>query len=391
MSDVTGGKYVNVFVFLGHDFGVNRWQRRQPFGLTPGLNDRLAYGYYRAAGDGWSIEYSHDKDEGRLGRVRRLALRKLFGFDFVHVWRNRRRLLTADIVWTHTELEHLGVLTLLRIYGRRHRPKLIANCVWLFDRWSRLSRLRQLLYCELLKRANLVTTFSPENLKLARQLLPSVQCECVLFGAMQQKMGLPRKSAIHQPVRIASLGSDMHRDWKTLLEAFGNIQRYEVRIASSKINPKLISGLNNVTISTARTADDVRALYEWADLVVVPLKPNLHASGITVVLEAAVSAIPLICTDTGGLRAYFSDAEVAYVPPSAPIEMRAAVEALCQDADRRFSMIIKAQERIISAELTTEGFAMRNRRLSEQLLASEPRACLDRDSDDRRGYGTSEI
>ena len=370
MSNVVGEKAVHVFVLLGHGFGANTWQRKYRLGLIPGLNGYLAYGYYLAAGGGWSIEYSYDSDEGRFGRIRRLALRKLLGCDLIHVWRNRRRLLAADIVWTHTELEHLGVLMLYRILARRECPKLIANCIWLFDQWPRMSRIRRSLYRELLKRANLVTTLSPENLKVARQLLPSAQCECVLFGVVAQKMELPGKKTMHQTVRIASLGSDMHRDWETLLEAFGNVPRYEVRIASSKINRKLIAGLNNVQVILARTADDVRSLYEWADLVAVPLKPNLHASGITVVFEATVSAVPSICTDTGGLRAYFSDAEVAYVPPCAPIAMRATAEELSKDDERRFGMIFKAQHRIISADLTEQGFAMRNRRLTEELLGS---------------------
>jgi glycosyltransferase involved in cell wall biosynthesis len=374
MSDVDGEKAVNVFVLLGHDFGCNTWQRKHALGLIPGLNDHLAYGYYRAAGGRWSIEYSQDSDEGRFGKVGRLALRKLLGFDLIHVWQNRRRLLAADIVWTHTELEHLGVLALFGLLRQRHRPKLIANCVWLFDRWARLSRIRRSLYQQLLKRADIVTTLSPENLEVARQLLPSVRCECVLFGAVVQKMASPRKSAVQQRVRIASLGSDMHRDWETLLAAFGNIPRYEVRIASSKINPKLLAGLNNVQVTPVQTADDVSSLYEWADLAAVALKPNLHASGITVVFEATVSAVPLICTDTGGLRAYFSDAEVAYVPPGAPLTMRAAAEELSKDDERRFSMIVKAQNRLISAELTAQGFAMRNRRLSEELLCNSATA-----------------
>jgi glycosyltransferase involved in cell wall biosynthesis len=369
-SNVNSEEAVNVFVLLGHDFGANTWQRKHALGLIPGLNDRLAYGYYRAAGGGWSVEYSEDSDEGRFGRVGRLALRKLLGFDLIHVWHNRRRLLASDIVWTHTELEHLAVLALFGLLRQRHHPKLIANCVWLFDRWTRLSRIRRSLYQQLLKRADLVTTLSPENRKVARQLLPSVRCECVLVGAMPQKMASPRKRTVHQTVRIASLGSDMHRDWETLLAAFGNVPRYEVRIASSKINRRLIAGLNNVQVIPAQTADDVMSLYEWADLVVVPLKPNLHASGITVVFEATVSAVPLICTDTGGLRAYFSDAEVAYVPPYAPLTMRAAVEELSKDDERRFSMIVNAQRRMISADLTAQGYAMRNRRLSEELLSN---------------------
>src|SRR5713226_7206158 len=81
-------KDVNVFVLLGHDFGANSWQRKHSLGLIPGLNDRLAYGYYRAAGEGWSIKYSHDTDESSFARICRLALRKFLGFDFIHVCRN---------------------------------------------------------------------------------------------------------------------------------------------------------------------------------------------------------------------------------------------------------------------------------------------------------------
>jgi glycosyltransferase involved in cell wall biosynthesis len=383
MSEVSNSKSVNVFVLLGYHFGANSWKRKHALGLIAGLNDRLAYGYYRAAGQGWSIEYSHDYDEGSFTRFGRLALRKLLGFDLIHVFRNRRRMLQADVVWTHTELEHLGVLALLRLIGRRYRPKLVANCVWLFDRWPRLSRAKRFLYRSLLRDADVVTTFSPENLKVARKLLPSVRCECVLWGALTHEMAPHRKVAVHRPLRIASLGNDMHRDWETLLSAFGNIDRYEVRIGSSKINRKLISALRNVKITSAMTADEVSALYEWSDFVVVPLKPNLHASGITVIFESIISGVPSICTDTGGLRAYFSDIEVTYVPAFGPIAMRVAVDELSADDNRRFTMVVKAQERLISADLTAHGFATRNRCLSEELLRSSSATPSNGPSEDR--------
>jgi hypothetical protein len=42
-----------------------------------------------------------------------------------------------------------------------------------------------------------------------------------------------------------------------------------------------------------------------------------------------------------GLRAYFSDAEIAYVQPFAPIAMRRVAEELSGDNDRRFSMVVQ--------------------------------------------------
>jgi glycosyltransferase involved in cell wall biosynthesis len=384
MPETPNARNVNVFVLLGHDFGANSWEQKFAVGLIPGLNDRLAYGYFRAADQGWSIEYSHDRDESRLARAGRLALRRLLGFDVIHICRNRRRMLAADIVWTHTELEHLAVLAFFRVFCRRSCPKLIANCVWLFDQWPRLSRVRRLLYRGLLRHSDLVTTHSPENLRVARELLPSVRCECVFVGTLTHEMRTPRKTAVHRPVHIVSLGSDMHRDWETLLKAFGNIEGYKVRIGSFKIDRKLIAGLSNITIVPALIADDVRKLYEWADFVVVPLKPNLHVSGITVVFESVVSAVPVICTDTGGLRAYFPDGEVAYVPTFAPVAMRAAVDELSKDDDRRLDMLIRAQKQLISADLTTTGYAERHRQLSEELLhASSEHDLNDDGSGDR--------
>jgi glycosyltransferase involved in cell wall biosynthesis len=359
---------IRIFVLLGHDFGANSWERRQALGLIPGLNDRLAYGYYRAAGQGWVIEYSHDSQEGSLARFARLAVRKVLGFDLLHVYRNRALLLRADIIWTHTELENLAALAFFRILRCQNPPKVIANCIWLFDRWPSLSRSRRFLYRTLLKDATVITTFSPKNLEVAKQLLPSVRCECLLWGALTQEMALPRRGHVHRPVRIASLGNDVHRDWITILRAFGNVDGYEVRIGSSKISSRQVRGLRNVTVKSVELEDQVRALYDWADIVVISLKPNLHVSGLTVIFESIICGVPTICTDTGGLRVYFSDVEVTYVPVFAPVAMRVAAERLSVDNEGRFTQTIRAQQRLISGELTARGFAMRNRSLSEELL-----------------------
>jgi glycosyltransferase involved in cell wall biosynthesis len=371
---------VTVFVHLGHGFGKRSWSERYQRGLIPGLNDRFAYGYFRAAGNGWSVEQSEDATEGALTQLCRIALRKVLGCDLIHAWRNRHGLFACDIVWTHTEIENLAVLLLFAFYPWRRRPKLIANCVWLFDRWSGLSRPRRAIYRRLLKRADVVSTFSPENIRVARRLFPTVRCEFIRWGPAVQELKAPLRRNLHSPLRIASLGNDIHRDWKTLLEAFGNRMGYEIGIASRRVRPRLLAGLNNVRIVSAVTAKDVKALYEWADLVVVSVKPNLHVSGITVVLEAVILGIPVVCTDSGGLRAYFSSSEVKYVPTYAPLALRIAVEELAQDDERRWDMANRAQQRLLSASLTAQGFAERNRLLSEQLFVQRPNKELTGDA-----------
>src|SRR5690349_2666156 len=130
---------VRIFVYLGPGFGADRWRDRYERGLIPGLNEPLPYGYHRAGGEGLSIEYSQDTEEGRLTETFRRALCRVLGFDMIHAWRNRRSLLTADIVWTHTEREHLAALLMFRLFRVRRRPCIVAQCIWMFDKWPRFS------------------------------------------------------------------------------------------------------------------------------------------------------------------------------------------------------------------------------------------------------------
>jgi hypothetical protein len=167
------------------------------------------------------------------------------------------------------------------------------------------------------------------------------------------------------------------RSSQSRLRAFGGRNEYEVAIASKKLDPRRLSRMGNVKLVSAQTTAEVRSLYEWADLVVVPLKTNHHASGITVLFEGIISGVPVIVTDTGGLRAYFSDNEAGYVPPNAPDEMRAMADALSSDCERRLTMVARAQDRMRTARLTKQGYAERHRELTERVLAT-PRGSRNR-------------
>ncbi|HUC19541.1 MAG TPA: glycosyltransferase family 4 protein [Acetobacteraceae bacterium] len=371
-SPGTRQQSVRVFVLLAHVFGAARWRERHARGAIPGLNDALPYGYYRAASDRWMVEYSEDRAENGITRFARRGLTHVIGFDLLHAWRHRRQLLAADVVWTHTEREGLAALALFRLLGRRSSPRIVAQCVWLFDRWHRFSAPRRALYRWLLGRADIVTTLSHENLESARQALPSRRSERLLFGwTSAEQMRPPRGESVHHPIRLASLGGDMHRDWSTLLTAFGGVAGFELRIASGQAG--LCAGMTaeNITVRPAQSESDVKALYDWADMAVVCLDENRHASGITVILEAVASGIPVVATDVGGLGDYFTEDEICYVPVSEPEALRDAVERLARDRERRIAMTKAAQKKLLEAGLTSEGYALRHRELSEELLGEK--------------------
>lgn len=370
---------MRVFVLLAHGFGARRWAERWARGEIPGINERLPYGYFHCASDRCEVEYSEDASEYQPTRFARMCMRRLLGFDLIHAWRNRAGISAADVVWTHTEFEYLALLLLFRLgLARTRRPKLIAQSVWLFDRWRELSRLKRWTYSRLIEQADILTVLSPDNLHAIRELFPNKMCEFVPFGIDTSKMRPARRKRIERPVRLLSLGNDMHRDWGVLVEAFGGWSECHVRIGVQNVARlgRATCGFSNVEILKPVSAAEVECLYEWADIVVVPLKRNFHVSGITVVTEAMLFGVPVICTDTGGLRGYFSDEEVRYVPIGEPESLRAAIEELLRDDDLRFSIVKQAQARIVNSNRNSRAFAYRHYELSRLLLGRpelEPR------------------
>jgi glycosyltransferase involved in cell wall biosynthesis len=367
MSTTTSTSRIRVFVHLARGFGATQWQTRWDRGEIIGINERLPYGYFWATDNGCTITYSEDQREGPLARLLRLGVRWLLGFDFVHAWRNRRGIGAAEIVWTHTESQYLAVLLLLCGRSPSRRPKIIAQSVWLFDIWPRLPAFKRGLYRRLIARADVLTVHSPDNLQRARALFPERRSLMIPFGIRVDRM-MPRETrAVHHPVHILALGNDRHRDWATLIAALCGFSDAELRI----VTPRLSAGLArdaNVVLVHPKTNDELAALYGWADIVALPLSPNLHASGITVIEEATIFGVPVICTDTGGLRAYFSGDQITYVPPQDPGAMRQAIVALANDDVARRTLVERARQRMIDAGLTSRDFARRHAELSRELL-----------------------
>jgi glycosyltransferase involved in cell wall biosynthesis len=361
---------IRVFVQLAYGFGGRSWEQRWHQGAIIGLNERLPYGYYLAQADGCDVIYSDDHAENLLQRLCRFGVRAILGFDALHAWRNRKEMLKADVVWTHTESQHLAVCLILLLYNRRRSPKLIAQSVWLFDRWPRLFLIRRWLYSALLSRADLLTVLSPDNLAVARERFPEKRSELVLFGIRTDLRRPLRRQHVSRPVRVLSIGNDRHRDWDTLIAAVDGWNECEVRIASQSLNALKLSSSRNITRVIPKTNDELEQLYDWADLVVVPLRPNLHASGITVMQEAALFGVPIIVTDTGGLRAYFGNSQVRYIPTGNAQALKQAIADLASDAQLRKNLAEAAQAHMGEGGLSSRAYARTHAELSKSLVTS---------------------
>ncbi|MCI0466182.1 MAG: glycosyltransferase family 4 protein [Beijerinckiaceae bacterium] len=371
MSIGEDAKPIRVFVHLAKDFDARRWERRWAAGDLIGINDRMPYGYFWAEEDGCTIAYSHSQSKSKIGNLVGSLLKSVTGIDFVHVWQNRKEIYGCDVVWTHTEIQYLAVLFLFQILFWRRRPKLIAQSVWLFDRWHELTPARRWILGRLIAKADILTFLSTENLKAARAIFPNVRSEFVPFGINADKFAPAKEEIVHFPVHIFSLGNDPHRDWPALILAVKGLKDWELKIASRKVAANDIGSCSNVEILNITSNDQLLAAFDWADMVVVALKPNLHASGITVVQEAALRGVAVICTDTGGLRAYFSDEEVYYVSAGDPSEIQAAIRNLAADNRRRWKLAARAQERMMTGGLNSRSYARRHAELSRELMARQ--------------------
>lgn len=362
---------IQVFVHLAHGFGAQTWGDLWHEGKIFGINEPFPYGYHRANGMGCRVTYSKDHREAAPSKFFRLGVRAILGFDLIHAWRNLDGMRQADIIWTHTESQFLAILLLLRSTPRAQRPKLIAQSVWLFDRWHNLSGFKRRFFSMLIGQADVLTVHSPENLAIARKLFPGVRSELVLFGIVSETKVAPKLSAVHDSLKIVALGNDVDRDWNLLIASVRERAPWKLKIVSKTVASSAVGDATNIETLTPKTNAELFALYEWADVVVLPLKPNFHASGITVIQEAALLGKPVICSDTGGLKAYFSDTQLRYVPPMDAGALQNAIRDLAEDPEARLRLARNAQARMGPDGLSSESFVRRHVEISRNLLALE--------------------
>jgi hypothetical protein len=188
------------------------------------------------------------------------------------------------------------------LQGVPRAPAQAARTERLADRpLDRLSRLRRAYFRRLIRRADVLTFHSCDNLAMAATRLPGTRRELVLFGNEAATITPPVRDPAGAPL-IISVGNDVHRNWPTLIATVARYPDWRLRIVSTKCPPALAEGIPNVEIAGVSSNPELTALWRQATIAVVPLSPNAHASGITVLQEAALNGVAAIASDVGGLR-----------------------------------------------------------------------------------------
>jgi glycosyltransferase involved in cell wall biosynthesis len=136
---------------------------------------------------------------------------------------------------------------------------------------------------------------------------------------------------------VLSVGNDALRDYATLLAVALDSARHFIIVTRRPLpeplppNVELLCGSWNDGL-----VDDnkLRALYNGAAAVVVPLKPGVQPSGQSVTLQAMACGRPVILSNIAGLwdrEGLRHEENVLLVPPGDVVALQHAIERLFQD------------------------------------------------------------
>lgn len=284
------------------------------------------YGY-ELAGSHYEMAWSTDRCEAPVWRVARRRAMSALGFDLVHVWRNRAVMDRSDVIWTHTEREHLAVTLAYVVRPWRRWPAVLAQTVWLWDDWPSASPTRRRLTAFLLRRQPVEAVHSHVNAEIARREVPGRQVLHLPFGtapcAPGTDTGIDGAAA---PPPVLTVGNDRHRDWVLLDEVAHALPDVEFRVMSTSRGARALRWPANVEVRPAASRQELEEAYRSCAALVLPLLPNVHASGATTVIEGMSAQCRVVVTDVGGIGDYVAP-EVLLVPPADAAALTDAVRA----------------------------------------------------------------
>jgi glycosyltransferase involved in cell wall biosynthesis len=310
-----------------HQYDPADWRTRHADGLVP---DALPYGLDRLVHYGLEVS-SKPVSSRPLQVVDSLARKLSGGFEFVEAFRSRvRRECDVTLCWE----EHSGVPAALRsrLPGE---PAVATGVIWLTEPDAPLSRRGRVVAAEGLRRASAIWALSPPQLDVLANTwrLDSKRLHLLHMGI--DVCFWNDGGSEPEPELVLSAGNDRHRDHAYLVDAMIQLHRRRPKtqlqlVTHSPVDMPCAVGRRHPCL----THPEMRSLYRRASVVALALKPNLHLSGLSVLLEAMACARPVVMTDSPGLSEYLTDGEAGLIVPHGhPEAMARAVEDLLADPE----------------------------------------------------------
>ena len=318
---------VRLHVEFAHTIDPQAWQRRHAAGLVP---NQLPYGLHWLRDHGFELELlSGAESSPPLRALGGVGRRASGGFEVVGSLRDRRRRrCDVALCWD----ERTGVPAAIRslVPGE---PPVAMGTLWGTD--TRASRRARVLTRDAARRAGAIWANTEEQLAVLAG-----------WGVRRSRLHLLRTPGIDvdfwraegaEPADdlVVGIGNDRHRDHALLVEAVSRLRRRRpVRLELVTELPVEVPDEIGRRVESL-SHPELRSLYARATVVAVALKPNIHVSGATVILEAMACERPVAATGTPGVAAYVSDGETgSIVPVGDPDALARALEELLSDPDR---------------------------------------------------------
>jgi glycosyltransferase involved in cell wall biosynthesis len=334
---------VRAYLELSHGLHAAEWANRHAAGEVP---DHWPYGLNRLAHYGVHPVMRVPRHNRIAERVGRAARHRLGGFEWVDAFTRN----SGDVVlcWD----EYTGVPAILRERIKGKKP-VVTGVVWLTDE------------------VDARTAF------FARQALPKaagVWASCsAMIPRLKEDWGVAKPQHIPlgidvdfftpkpgmEPGLVVSAGNDRHRDHDLLIRAVRQVPETTLEIATRL--PLTDPG----AARTGLNEGQVRDLYARANVVAIATTPNVHASGLTVTLEAMASGRPVVIPDTPGLTDYVVGEHTGLVYPVGDEDALAkCVQRLVSDEAMAVAMGAAGRRRVVE-QFSTE---LQASRLAELVL-----------------------
>jgi glycosyltransferase involved in cell wall biosynthesis len=319
---------LRVHLEYAHTLDPVLWRELHTAGSVP---DRFPYGLDWLDGCGFEL-HTRRPANGVASFLDGVGRRATGGYEFVEAMRSRvRRSCDAALCWD----ERTGVPAALRSRLPGEPPALFG-VIWLTEPDAPGGRRARTIGREALRKAAGVWAMSPAQLVVLRRDwgVDSRRLHLLHMGIdvdFWHAAGTPS-----EPELVVGAGNDRHRDHRLLVEAIARLRRRRPNVRLELVTRHAIDvppelGLRHTHLSHP----EMRDLYGRAAVVALALKPNLHLSGLSVLLEAMACARPLVITASPGLSEYTRDAETAlFVPPSDADALADGIDALLSDPDR---------------------------------------------------------
>ncbi|UTT48037.1 glycosyltransferase family 4 protein [Rhodococcus gordoniae] len=119
---------------------------------------------------------------------------------------------------------------------------------------------------------------------------------------------------------IVSFGNDRDRDPESLYEALDLVLK---RIPDAQALVQCDTSIpapKGVKVIERVSHRHLRDIYRRSSLALIATRPNLHASGMTVALEAMATGRPVVITETPGMSDYVREGESGHLVPCGDVE-----------------------------------------------------------------------